>query len=224
VFPAQTAYRERLYETSGVAPAQAQRIEQNFLRPLDTLAATALERIAHGPARIALDDQLRRSWAKFISSILMRSPDDISILKTAVTESWNRAMPDLKKNYGKLRESADPLRFENFIDHHALDLFQASVDYDPIAEIITKMIWVVRRIDVKDELLTSDRPILMSATLSESMAYLTMPIGPKMLFAALIDEETRSFFVRRDLAELVTVVNRLVTAHAVKYVYGRKKA
>ena len=83
------------------------------------------------------------------------------------------------------------------------------------------MHWLV--LDVPKDgfpLLTSDRPIWMTATLNEDDAFIAMPISPKKLFTAVAKPETQHRLKAHRRIELVKAVNKLVVQHAVKYVYG----
>jgi len=61
----------------------------------------------------------------------------------------------------------------------------------------------------------------MSWTLTEQHAFLFLPIGPKVLFAAVNDLETQRMIEERDPAEQVEAVNRFVAGRAVTFVYAR---
>jgi hypothetical protein len=73
-------------------------------------------------------------------------------------------------------------------------------------------------------LLTSDRPVLISSTLTEENAYVFLPIAPNRLFVAVNSKETETIVRRRVMKELVEGANKLIVQHAVKYVYGTDNA
>lgn len=74
------------------------------------------------------------------------------------------------------------------------------------------------------QLLTSDRPVTMSATIGESDAYLFLPIGPKTAFVAVNNLETQRRVRDLNEPERVEALNCLTASHAAKYVYGRDEA
>jgi hypothetical protein len=84
------------------------------------------------------------------------------------------------------------------------------------------MRWFVRRIELDEgEFLTSDRPVVMSWTLTEQNAFLFLPIGPKTMFVAVNDLETQRIVEERNPAERIEAVNRFVAGRAIRFCYGR---
>ncbi len=61
----------------------------------------------------------------------------------------------------------------------------------------------------------------MTWTLTEPLAYLFLPIGPKAIFVAVNDIETQRMVEKRNAIELVDGVNQLVAGRAVDFVYAR---
>ena len=220
VVPDQTGYVRRLYETKGLAPENAQRVEQEFLKPVDTLAARALELLENGDSRIDLDVNVRTGWSRFLLSLLVRSPDDIITLKDGVVETWDEMIPDFESKYNSIRTSGDPSSLDIFCDQHAMSLFLDAINCGPILHAINSMIWFFGRISGNIELMTSDRPLLMPPTLREQNAYLLLPTGPKTFFVAVNDLETQRMFQDQHSVELVYTINEQITSHAVKYVYA----
>jgi Protein of unknown function (DUF4238) len=86
-------------------------------------------------------------------------------------------------------------------------------------------VWNTRKtLDAEFEFLTSDRPVLMTASISETNAYILLPIGPRRLFVAVKDQPTMNLLQNKRQDDLVRAVNRQVVAHAVKYAYGTDAA
>jgi len=228
--PAQTGYIERLYELPGLPPEKAQRIEQGFMQRLDSLAATALTMLENDNPRITRESQPRSAWSRFIMSLLMRTPSDIAALKSGVAEEWARRIPELEAKYAAKRGPNDPATLEEYlaqrssddVEQWAMSLLPSLIDHTKIGELLNNMRWLVRRIGSDaGEFLTSDRPIVMSWTLTERNAYLFLPISPKTVFVAVNDLETQRMIEERNPDEQVEAINRFVAGRAVKFVYAR---
>jgi hypothetical protein len=103
-----------------------------------------------------------------------------------------------------------------------LDVARSLMDHEGIGQLLNNMRWfVVGTSGTGLQLLTSDRPVLMSATLTERNAYLFLPIGPARLFVAVNDIATELLVRQRPLSELVAAANELISGHAIKYLYGQ---
>jgi hypothetical protein len=72
----------------------------------------------------------------------------------------------------------------------------------------------------KFSLLTSDRPIDMPIVLQSKDAYITLPIGPKLLFVASNDDSALKNIRDHDHSEIVRRINQRVVAQARQYVWG----
>lgn len=228
--PEQTGYEPRLYEMKGVPADSAQTIEQHFMQPVDTHAAEALAKLEKDDDRIRRDATVRSAWSRFIMSLLMRAPEDIAALKAGTLEEWARRVPDMEAKYAALRGPDDPATIEEFLalfapdetERFAMSLAPAFMDHPKIGEMINHMRWFLVRPPVDaGEFLTSDRPVIMTSTLTEENAYILLPIGPQTLFVAVNDFETERRILAADPQRRVEVVNRFVAAHAVRAVYSR---
>jgi hypothetical protein len=68
------------------------------------------------------------------------------------------------------------------------------------------------------QLLTSDRPIIMTNGLFMGDAHIVLPISPTHLFIAVRRAETLEKFSSPD--ELIRIANTKVAEQAIKFVYG----
>jgi len=229
-YPAQTGYVKRLYELPGLPPENAQRIEQGFMQSLDSLAARALAMLENDDPRIKRESEARSAWSRFIMSLLMRTPEDVAALKSGIVEEWAQNIPQLEAKYAAKRGPNDPATLKEYlaqrdpedIERWAMSLAPSLIDHRKIGGLLNNMRWLVRRITSgTEEFLTSDRPVVMSWTLTEQNAFLFLPIGPKTLFVAVNDVETQRMVETRDPAEQVEAINRFVAGRAVKFVYAR---
>jgi Protein of unknown function (DUF4238) len=229
-YPAQTGYVGRLYELPGLPPKEAQQIERGFMQGLDSLAAKALVMLENDDPRITRESKPRSGWSRFIMSLLMRSPEDVAALKSGIAEAWARSIPELEAKYAAKRGPTDPATLEaylaqrdpNDVERWAMSLAPHLIDHQKIGKLLNNMRWLVRRITSDaGEFLTSDRPVVMSWTLTEQNAFLFLPISPKAVFVAVNDVETQRMVEKRDPTEQVEAINQFVAGRAVKFVYAR---
>jgi hypothetical protein len=225
--PDGTGYVHRLYEMRGVAEEQKQNFEELFMKPVDSRAADALATLEN---KGAWSPATRSGWSRFIMSLLLRTPEDMDVIKTAVTLEYMQTTPEEEAKYQSVRPVGAPETMREFIrqvidqqsiDLPALRIAKKLIDHENIGSIINSMRWSVLEVpNSAPELLTSDRPVLMSAMLSEFDAYIMMPIGPRRLFVAVrnIDTERRVF--SQPIRQLVKNANKLVVKHAVRYVFS----
>ena len=110
---------------------------------------------------------------------------------------------------------------EQRLEGFTSDVTRTIMDHSGIGQIINDMHWLVLDAPPDFPLLTSDRPVWTTATLTENDAFLLMPIGPHRLFAATVSPATRQRLKARPRRQLVREVNKLVVQHAEKYAYGQ---
>jgi len=228
-YPSQTGFQERLYEMMDQPPELAQQVESRFMQPLDTLAAEALAALEADDPIMTRDVRLRSGWSRFIMSMMLRGPEAIQGLKRGIAAQWKKSMPELEAKYALVRSPEDPTTLQEYLaqterstDGWAVSLAPRLIDHAKIGEMLNNMRWFIRRIvSDKGEFLTSDRPVLMSWTLTEEHAFLFLPLGPKAMFAAVNDIETQRIVEERDPAEQVRNWNQFLAGQAQRYVYAQ---
>lgn len=196
----------------------------------DDKAAKALQLLESALPDAEWSFEARNDWSRFLLTQMLRSPEDIAQLKSSVGEAWRSEMDDLQKSYATRRSERDPETVSDYLeqqhpahkDEFAFDIARKLMSHSKLCDEFSKMHWLV--LDSPAEaypLLTSDRPIWMTPTISEEEAFLVMPISPRKLFTAVVNKQTQSRLVSRRRSDLVKAVNKLVVQHAVKFVYGQ---
>ena len=160
---------------------------------------------------------------------MLRAPEDIAQLKSSVGQAWNDAMPEIEAAYAARRTDADPATLAECLeqrndshDEFALTIARDLMGHTDIGRLLIEMQWLV--LDTSQSqipLLTSDRPVWMTPTLTEDDAFIIMPIGPTKLFAATVHVSTKAQLAGRHKRDLVKTMNKLTVQHAVKFVYGQ---
>lgn len=156
-------------------------------------------------------------------------PEDLAVLSQILADDWERDLPLLRQKFATNRKTDDPETIEEFIEKKdpdymarwTMDVLPNLMDHEGIGQSLNGMRWsVVTTSDDAPPFLSSDRPLFMSKTFSESECYLTLPIAPHRLFVAANTEETERKFKDQPASKLVLETNIRVVKQAVKYVYG----
>jgi hypothetical protein len=98
VFPVQTGFLDRLYEKKGVPKAIAQQVEDKFMKPVDTLAADALNLIETEDERIRTDPKYRSAWSLFLITPMTRMPEDLVVLSQILADDWRETFRSLGRS------------------------------------------------------------------------------------------------------------------------------
>lgn len=227
--PEGTAFEPRLYEIKGGSTDESQAMEKDFLSKLDGQAAEALKAIEEVGGSVKLSGRTKRNWSRFIMAQMLRAPEDIKVLKEITQEAWSTKIPALQCKYENIKAEGNPDDIGDFIqqndlhnsDEFAFQIAQKLMQHDWICQLLDQMYWIV--IDDKEgevPLMTSDRPIWMTATLTEPDAFLSIPIGPQKLFISAPNASTIDRLLARSRRQLFKARNKLAVQHAVKFVYG----
>jgi Protein of unknown function (DUF4238) len=191
--PDATGYAEDLYAIPGADDETANHLEGRFLNRADNDAADALDLLENerGPG---LDVRLRSGWSRFMMRLLHGNPEMVSMWRSKAAEVAAEAENRFRANYTSLRRSTDPEAYEDY-PHKAPELYaaqttvltlQTMMDNKQLGEQLNRMAWVVVPLRGSYSLLTSDRPLVMTNGISGPGKHLGMPIGPRLLFIAVI--------------------------------------
>lgn len=196
--PAAIGYKRDLYQLPDIAdPIASQSIELEVLQQIDDRAATALRHLDCGDALSSPD---REAVARFIISLLHRSPTRLAAIRKQME---NRPDAPFATLYGADRAAS--------LRASANRLLAMLTESKRGAEIISK--FAVHKLDASRAsrtLLTSDRPITVSALLVARDAFILMPYGPTSLILLTNEAEiVRAFRTQRPNA-LVTGINQAI--------------
>ncbi|MWB79838.1 DUF4238 domain-containing protein [Pseudooceanicola sp. 216_PA32_1] len=229
VSPKGTAYEEHLYSMRTPDGPPIADMERDFMSRLDSEAAEALGLLEQGLPESKWEQRLRSAWSRFVWAQSIRTPSEIAQLKSSVKEAWSEATPGLQAAYEAERPEGAPESVDDWLatldphteDRFALTIARRSMDHSGIGQIINNMRWMV--LDFEGcgiPLLTSDRPVWMTMTLSEPNAFILMPIGPTRLFVASRETETMLRIAAQNRRQQAKSVNKTTVQHAVKFVFG----
>ncbi|ESY98059.1 DUF4238 domain-containing protein [Mesorhizobium sp. LNHC209A00] len=233
VHPEATGFIKRLYEIRGLSPELAQKVEETFFSPVDSQAADALKQILEFKAGDPWKAGRRLAWTRFILSLLFRMPDDIRKLKANVRDDWILSVPDMQERYAEVRRETDPESLVDFLDQQensvyeqsAMDIAMRMIGHQNVARTILDMKWSLVELEKSPfQLLTSDRPVIMTEQLKRPDSHILLPVGPRHLFAAVQDPNHSRKLRRMTYQQLATFVNRAVVGNANDLVYGRDES
>lgn len=189
VVPGGTGFEKRLYGP----------LERDFMAKLDNDASEALKLLEEsGPS--ARSEQ-RTNWSRFLLAQMVRTPEGMAGIRSLARQDCEK-MRELREAYAARRLETDPptvqeyldQRKPNYTDELAFTIARRLMDHPKIEQSFNNMHW--RVLDVpsdKFRLLTSDRPVWLTASLCENDSFIVMPIGPRKLFTAVVDPRLRTY-------------------------------
>lgn len=209
VFPSETGYIRELYSIpTRREPARRQELESGFMSPLDNAAANALAALEDTGLKPS-DPSHVNAWARFVLSLLNRSPRRLDWLLVKLLENDDRVSALLEGNYDRVRGPNDPatyVAYQEAVRHplvyeHRAELIRQMVGSDWLRSHIASMVWRVHTIEhVTDGLLTGDEPIITSNGIGEKYGFIALPVGPNRLFFAANNLPTIQSFLDQPLA------------------------
>jgi len=233
--PKAIGYIEKLYTVEGLPPDLASAMETEFLSPVDSKAAEALAVMMDTGRVNDLTGAQRLAWTAFMNSLLVRMPDDIRKLKIILGKTVDLVIPFVEAIYHQVRaigllenglpaSGADLLApmLPGLTSKSAMERARDLINDPLITSGIAGMEWRIRTLgDIRNELLTSDRPIAISRALNAPDSHLAMPLGPNTVFLAFRDVEIADRVSHVSDDQLAVALNRYVVQNAVSFVYGR---
>jgi len=180
VHPAATGYINRLYAIDGLPDDAAQKIETEFLSPIDSRAAEAQKLLL---SEQSLTSAQRHAWAQFIATLMLRMPDDILTFKASLKDLYESIIPTLEALYDRIRRTSDD-QFDQVSNEIIASAPQEAMLKLPeimsnkrIIDGILKMKWFVLYVRNYD-FITSDRPVIFDPPFNSSQGWLACPISP----------------------------------------------
>ncbi len=226
--PDGTGYVRGLYTFDTRSPDESF-LERKFLVKVDNDANLALQQL------LALNDNLaiplRIAWARFLMTLLHRSPENIKRIREMVINELPATMQDPLAEYASLRRPHDPPTFEEYraavpkidTERATIMLLQGVMDSKDVGNQLCRMIWTVVRINnPRESLLTCDCPLMRTDGISHEHGHIVLPISPDALFVAVNNQRTMDSvlqIIRRP--DSVTIFNEHIVGQALNYVYAK---
>jgi hypothetical protein len=163
-------------------------------------------------------------------SLLVRNPESLEKYKRVAAAIFQDARSNIEALYDKERKQTDPATYAEYAERHGpnplgrtiVRVVQTLADNPELGRQINSMRWtVLSDPHSKFELLTSDRPMLVTNGIGPPTGELIIPISPFRIFVATNNVETemqiRAVWKTRNGA---AAINDRVASQARKYVYG----
>jgi hypothetical protein len=232
-FPGGTGYVRGLYTIEDAPPHIADVFEDRFMSVADGIAAESL--------RVMLNDHLvptgdqKIGWTRFMMSLLYRTPEGVARSLAMVKKYYEeKHLQDVRKVYTELKRPEDPETPEEYVAiigaratsrttiQHLMDIIES----ERVREKIMNMQWHLGRIaGLKHQLLTSDRPLVMTNGIALADSHIVMPLSPEHIFiAANTDEEVAKIKALSQTGELAVRLNDRVARQARKFVYAHDRS
>jgi hypothetical protein len=228
VYPRQTGFEDRLNELAGLPEPERQRLETHLYSPVDSAAASVLHALKAG--RREFSERERIAWTRFLTSLIVRNPENIGAATVRVCENFAKVNPAMERRYLALRAPDDPETFSEFsskvdltdeLSRAAKEAMALVIENGLVVNHILHMQWGAIGLPFgAPPLLTSDRPLFILKGLPDPDCQVLMPLGPKVLFFAVNRVELAHNFAALSPIEVATAMNEIVVRRAQKYVYA----
>ena len=228
-YPEGTGYVRGLNTVEGLPAAETHFLEEVFFQIADDAAARAL-RILLAPPPWTFSPIERNGWSRFIMCLLVRNSESVQKYKEVAGAIFKDALPGIEAAYAKDRRPNDPETYAEYAQLHGpnpaartiVRVIQTLADNDELGRRINSMRWIVLSdMNPKFELLTSDRPMLLTNGIGPPQGHLIMPISPSHVFVATNNLETESHIrAAWESRQAIAQINDRVASQAIKYVYG----
>ena len=218
-FPSQTGFEYGLYTLSTYPPEVAEIVERKLLSAADDWAARALRLLCDNNIQ-ALNDDMRSGWARFIISLMRRTPEAVKDLADRLRTSFQEVDRSLILP-GDPTETERNRALQSLVEQRQALLLQELLNSGLVGNRLVTMLWSVVNYDnMEHTLLTSDRPFVMTNGIGHPTSHIAVPISPTQCFvaAATIEEQRRLQAI--DTEHFIFQMNDRMARQARKFVYG----
>jgi len=234
--PAGTGYVKHLY-TATMNPKLGDQLETQFMQRVDDDAAKVLELMLL-PTIPELTTKQHNAWVQFLMSLMHRSPQRIATLRAQLEHhlpaSRDNLTEELLREYEELRRPGDPDTLHEYLENVrpadieygslrlVADLSNSQLVGDTLVKLRKR---VVRFHQPKHNLITSDRPLIMTGGLGNPETVIMLALDPLHLFLAGHSEERLlALGPAGDDGRMIRFYNMRVCQEAEQYVYATSVA
>lgn len=218
-YPSQTGFSYGLNTLATYPAPVSEIVERKLMQAIDSKAAAALRSLLANDI-CALDANGRSSWARFIISLMRRTPEAVK----DIGDRLRASIVELGRSYTPPKEvTAEELEADltGHVERRKALLLQDLMNSPLIGNMLINMRWTVANFaKTKHKLLTSDRPFIMTNGIGHPNSHIVVPISPTQCFyaAATIGEEIK--LKSLSAAEFIFLLNNKMAAQARQFVYG----
>ncbi len=194
------AYGRELYAVqSATEPAKRQETERDYMSPLDSAAAQAME-VLERTGRVPNDPKLVDAWIRFVMSLMFRSPHHLAVTLAELRAHNARTLAQLRQTYTQRRAAHEPPTFEEYLGEPGVEegpiealkdrFLRGMIDSPLLGGALRRMHWEVFELTHrKHGFITGDEPVMASNGLGVRGGFVAIPIGPTRVFLAAHDAD-----------------------------------
>ena len=228
--PKHTGYEDNLYALteSVVASVEQQAVEKRFLQRIDSDGAGVLRKLnATGFGDVEPHDA--SSWACFIRSLLLRSPEVASWLRSKAPDVLRASLDERPEEYDSIAESLDPTTLSAFVDskwpnytnnYGMMSLGSLICNQQSVRKLLDMKWWLLEFSNHRHHLLLADRPCIVATDIDDP-EFVALPISPwKAFVATKTDRVARDIMYQRP-KDLLRQINESSLNQAKQRIYAR---
>lgn len=219
-------FQRHLYSSINAQGEHDSTLEREFMGPVVDQPAAATHRQILDAGVTSLDPEQRGYWAQFVISLLLRTPDMISLVRDRARETFNRILdedPDF------MREHAPNMTSRQFVEQHApwvyselaMGALPMLIQSEKLLGGITKGQWATRTLGprCRFDLVIADRPLIYLGTMETSFL-VVVPLSPRTFFAACDNILTWRNLSKLTDDALARRINLESVTNAARYVFA----
>lgn len=228
--PKHTGFEYHLYSYNEIFLGDDRtEVETKFFSRLDDEGAKIVSKFINGAE---LGKKERTLWAQFISGLRVRTPTNIDKLKNMAADSCAKELAAGQNDYAALKQADDPATLHEWVNLHlpghleniAIAQIPKVISQSKVLQDILAMSWFT--VDFKEAsnpLLTSDRPLIMTAGLQNADCIIALPLSLRYGFFAFRPEShAEKVLESTPISHLAIALNDNVVRQAEKYAYCTK--
>jgi hypothetical protein len=167
-----------------------------------------------------LDAFMRSGWARFILSLMRRTPEALKALCERVTTALMQEFPQLALP-GDPGGDDQRIARQSLIERQRAMVLQGTINSEWVGTHLINMRWsVVTFTGARHLILTSDRPFVMTNGMEKPGSHIVMPISPTQCFLAANTIDIERQIHRMPPKDFMQRMNHKMACQARKYVYG----
>jgi hypothetical protein len=218
-FPSETGFEYGTTTLTTYPDPVSEIVERKLMQAIDDTAAKALQfLLANNPS--GLDENGRSAWARFLLSLMRRTPEAVSDIHERLRLSFLEIYRTIPLPPDATEEELEEDRLRRVEQRKAL-LLQDLVNSELNGTVLINMLWTVQHFTkTRHKLLTSDRPFVMTNGIAYPNSHIVIPISPSQCFCAAGSIAEQLKLRSLSAAQFIFLVNDKMASQARKFVYG----
>lgn len=223
----ETGFIENLYRIPGATKKTQQNIERIFMGAVDKHAATARDIMLAGD--IPTEPSIRHAWARFLLSLVMRTPEAVKAFKHKVKSDFLVPDPEFQGKYNEIKKEDWPPTLEEYMlqqsptmpEREAVIMITRLIQNQNVLRLMMRADWWLLDTSTKRrKILTSDHPLIMSNGLGRPDGHFALPLSPNLVFVAFMNHGIGRGIQRIPLSRLMRDINDAVIGQGRRSVYA----